>query len=85
MLAFSVVWVVLATAVVVLATFRKANVTVECEDESRIIQQRAATAQHLDTTDRRGKVFGALAVFYGLVLLSGFVYVGWQNSQQILK
>ena len=91
MLAFSILWVALATAVVVLATVRK--VASRDEDgylhvrdaESRITHQQVSVAQRLDTIDQWGKMVTAAAVVYGLALLTGFCYIGWQNSLQILR
>ena len=91
MLAFSILWVVLASAVVALATARKFAAHEEDDylsvgdSESTKIGQQAVVARHLDTIDRWGKVFTAAAIVYGLVLFSGFLYVGWQNGQQMLK
>lgn len=90
MLAFSLVWVVLAVAVVLMATARKFAAPQEDDylqvrdSERRIANQKFEVAQRLDTTGHWGKAFTAVAVVYGLALLTGFLYVGWQNSQ-ILK
>jgi len=91
MLAFSILWVVLATAVVLLATVKKAASREEGgflhvrDAEGRIIHQQVAVAQRLDSIDQWGKLVTGAAVVYGLLLLAGFCYVGWQNSQQILR
>jgi hypothetical protein len=35
--------------------------------------------------DQWGQIVTGVAVLYCLTLLSGFLYIGWQNTQQILK
>lgn len=91
MLAFSILWVALATAVVLLATVRKVASSEEDgilrvrDAERRIIHQQVAVAKRLDSIDQWGKLMTGAAVVYGLLLLAGFCYVGWQNSQQILR
>ena len=87
MLAFAVVWIVLATAAVVLATQRKfASI-----EDSGFVQARSsevnapADAHGSGVINQLGNVVTGVAVLYCLALLSGFLYIGWENGQQILK
>jgi hypothetical protein len=87
MLAFAVVRIVLATAAVLLATQRKfASI-----EESSLVQVRSsevnapADAHRSSVIDQLGNVVTGIAVLYCLALLSGFLYIGWQNGQLILK
>jgi hypothetical protein len=91
MLAFAVVWIVLATAAVVLATQRKFASIDETSfvevrsSEANPLPQHQAGAHRAGFIDQLGSVVTGVAVLYCLALLSGFLYIGWQNGQQILK
>jgi hypothetical protein len=91
MFAFSIVWVVLATAVVVLATVRKfasvdeENYTPIRASEPQPLHPQGATVRQSSAMDQWGQIVTGVAALYCLTLLSGFLYIGWQNTQQILK
>jgi len=81
MLAFSFFWIVFATVAVVFATVRK---FASIEDTGRV-EADSTESNRGGVIDRWGKVVTGVAVFYCLAILSGFLYIGWQNGQQILK
>ena len=82
MLTFAVVSIVLVTAAVVLATIRKFSAV---EEGGNSPDLRLAAADMAAMVDRWGKVVTGVAVLYCLAILTGFLYIGWQNGQQILK
>ena len=69
MLTYSIVWVVLAATVIVLAMNRKTAANL---DQGEI------------QTGESGKGLAVLAVVYGLLLLAGFVYVSWQHGLELI-
>jgi len=91
MFAFSIVWVVLATAVVLLATVRKfasvdeGNYSPIRASEPQLAHAQRTTGHRTSAMDQWGQIVTGVAVLYCLTLLSGFLYIGWQNTQQILK
>ena len=68
MLTLSIVWLVLATAVTVIATSR-----------------RRMTASNPETRAETGSSLAVLAIAYGIILLIGFVYVGWHQSAGLIR
>ena len=62
MLTLSVLWVVLAATVTMIATMRKAPATTRQEAGTQVRES--------------GHALTFLAVIYGVVLLGGFVYIG---------
>jgi hypothetical protein len=62
MLTLSILWVVLAATVTMLATMRKTPATTRQEAGTQVRES--------------GHVLTLLAVVYGVVLLGGFVYIG---------
>jgi hypothetical protein len=87
MLALSVVWAVLATAVAVLIIARK----VAARDEDDIVHVNAvqannkqtAIAHTLDVIDRWGVTLTVIVLVYGLALLGVFLYNSWVQGQQL--
>ena len=67
---FSIAWVVLAATVSVLAMLR-----------------RAGTADHRSGGRARqsGNILVVLAVVYSVVLIAGFVYIGWHSGLGWIK
>ena len=61
MLTLSILWVVLAASVTMIATMRKAPASVRSNASTRVRES--------------GHALTVLAVIYGLTLLGGFVYV----------
>lgn len=61
MFAFSIIWLVLAVAVIVVATARR----------SESVQQQASVRE----TSTRGNAVVFLAAIYGLALFAGFLYL----------
>lgn len=70
MLTYSIVWLVLAATVIVVAMNRR---TAPVQDRG--------DAQ----TSESGKGLAVLAFVYGAVLLAGFVYVSWQHGLELIK
>ena len=62
---FSVIWVVLAAMVTVLAILRRSST----DDEQGEVQVRQS-----------GKALTVVAVIYSLVLIAGFLYIGWHTA-----
>ena len=71
MMTFSVVWVVLAAAVTVIAMMRRASTN------PRPVE--------VPVNRQSGKGLTVVAVIYSLVLLVGFLYVGWQHGVELIK
>ena len=70
MLTYSIVWVVLAATVIVLAMNRKTATNLDRGDVQ---------------TGESGKGLTVFAVVYGLLLLAGFVYVSWQHGLELIR
>ena len=70
MLTLSMVWLVLAASVTVIAIRRKAS---------------AGPIEGDVQAQESGKAPAVFAVVYGLVLLAGFVYVGWQHGLALIR
>jgi len=70
MLTFSIAWVVLAATVTVLATIRRTSTNQEQGD-----------VQVGDS----GNGMAIFAVLCGIVLLGGFLYIGWQNGLALMQ
>lgn len=87
MLAMSVVWAVLATAVGVLIIVRK--VAARNEDDTlhvngaNVSAQQTAVARTLDMIDRWGVTLTIVVVVYGLALVGFFLYNSWVQGQQL--
>jgi hypothetical protein len=79
---------VLACAVVALAIIRKRvalneDDVVHMTDQTRTARQFSVAAK-LERIDRLGKALTAVVIVYALVLLGQFLYVSWQQSQQLV-
>jgi hypothetical protein len=70
MLTYSIVWVALAAAVIMIAMNRKTATNLDQGDVQ---------------TGESGKGFAVFAVVYGLLLLAGFVYVSWQHGLELIR
>jgi hypothetical protein len=87
MIALSVIWAVLATAVAALIVARK--VAARNEDDSlhvnevRVSVQQTTMAHTLDVIDRWGVTLTVVVVVYGLALLGVFLYNSWVQGQQL--
>jgi hypothetical protein len=66
----SVVWVVLAATVIMLAMLRRIGVSPE-PSEVRVRQS--------------GKALTVVAIVYSLVLIAGFFYIGWEHGLALIK
>ena len=66
---FSIVWVVLAATVTLVAMMHRAGANQD-QVQVRIRQS--------------GKALPAVAIVYSLVLLAGFLYIGWQHGLELL-
>lgn len=70
MLTYSIVWVGLAAAVIMIAMNRKTATNL---DQGEV------------QAGESGKGFAVFAVVYGLLLLAGFVYVTWQHGLELMQ
>jgi len=70
MLTFSILWVMLAAAITVIATMRQ---TASREDQGAV---------QVSESDKGSSV---IAVISCLVLLAGFIYITWQNGLALIK
>ena len=83
------VWAILASAVIALALYRKVAARGEDdmlhvrESEAAINAKQSALAKTLNRIDRWGKTLTVAVVLYGIVLLARFLYVGWEQAQQL--
>jgi len=72
---FSIAWVVLATTVILIAISRKAGLDpVQGKQEQGEIQ-----------IGQTGKVMTLAGIIYSMVLLAGFLYIGWQHGLELVK
>ncbi len=89
-----IAWAVLITmvcALIVLATIRK--VIARNEDdmlhvrdaETGVITKQSRLARTLQSIDTWGKALTVGGIVYGLLLLGYYLYMGWQQSQAIVK
>ncbi|HYL78132.1 MAG TPA: hypothetical protein VEU96_28210 [Bryobacteraceae bacterium] len=70
MLTYSIVWVALAAAVIVIAMNRRTATNLDRGDVP---------------AGESGKGLAVFAIGYGLLLLAGFVYVSWQHGLELIK
>lgn len=66
----SILWVVLAATVTVVAMLRRASAN---QDQGDV------------QVSQSGKALTAVAIVYSLVLLVGFLYIGWQHGLELMK
>ena len=66
----SILWVVLAATVTVVAMLRRASAN---QDQGDV------------QVSQSGKALTAAAIVYSLVLLVGFLYIGWQHGLELMK
>jgi heme/copper-type cytochrome/quinol oxidase subunit 2 len=67
---FPILWLVLAATVTVVANMRRSDTT---RDEGEVQVRRTS------------KLLTGVAVVYSLVLLAGFLYIGWQHGLELIK
>jgi phosphatidylglycerophosphate synthase len=67
---FSILWVVLAATVTIVASMRRSGANQD-HGEVRVRQS--------------GKALTVVAVVYSLVLLAGFLYIGWQHGLALMR
>ena len=72
---FSILWVVLASTVTVIALMRASY------SPSASALKRSGDGQFRQP----GQTLTVLGVIYSLVLLAGFLYIGWQHSLDFMK
>lgn len=65
MMTFSVVWILLAAMVTLFAMMRRAV---------------PARAQAEVQARQSGRALSVVAILYSLVLIAGFLYIGWQTA-----
>jgi hypothetical protein len=66
----SILWIVLAASVIVLAMRRKTDPTQNCG---------------VSRANQSGKALALVAIVYSLVLVAGFLYIGWQHGVEFIK
>jgi phosphatidylglycerophosphate synthase len=66
----SILWVVLAATVTIVASIRRSGANQD-QGEVRVRQS--------------GKALTVVAIVYSLVMLAGFLYIGWQHSLELMK
>jgi hypothetical protein len=69
---FSIVWVVLAATVSVVAMLRKVGVNQD-QDQGEVQARHSA------------RLLTAIGIVYSLVLLAGFLYIGCRHGLELLK
>jgi hypothetical protein len=79
------IWAVLATAVAVLAMYRKG--LAQKEDDSlhvlhgeAVMAEQATITSKLEKVEKWGKLLTAIVVVYGVALCLYYLYLGWQES-----
>ena len=75
-------WAVLATAVLVLAFYRR--IVANKEDdyihvENDVTAQQIAVAKKLEAIDKWGKILTIVAAAFGLIIIALFMYNGWMH------
>jgi len=65
MMTFSVVWILLAAMVTLVATMRRAP---------------PARGPAQVQARQSGKALSVVAILYSLILIAGFLYIGWQTA-----
>jgi hypothetical protein len=83
LLPFTVLWMILAMVVIGLLMYRRWVSREEddtlhvMESDAAMVPQQAALAQKLESIDRWGKALTAIALVYGLIVGSGYLYQSW--------
>ncbi len=75
-------WAVLATAVLVLAFYRRAVANKEDDYlhvNADVAAQQTAVAKKLEAIDRWGKILTIVAAVFGLIIIALFMYNGWMH------
>jgi heme/copper-type cytochrome/quinol oxidase subunit 2 len=67
---FSILWVLLAATVIVVASMRRSGIN---QDQGGVQVRQTV------------KALTAAGIVYSLVLLAGFLYIGWQHSIELMK
>jgi len=87
LLTLFVIWAVLATIVMALALWRKFATRDEDDylhvDDTRATAKQFSLAKTLDAVDKWGKVLTAIVVIYGIGLLAAYMYISWNEGNQI--
>lgn len=85
---FVAAWALLATAVAILAIYRRKISHSEDElihvqeAEAARVSHQAAVAQRLETVDRWGKILTVIALVYGFLIAAAYFYLVWQEGTQ---
>lgn len=75
-------WAVLATAVLVLAFYRRAIASKEDDYihvNTDVAAQQSSLAKRLEAIDRWGKILTIVAAVFGLFVIAMFMYNGWMH------
>lgn len=75
-------WAVLATAVLVLAFYRRAVANKEDDYlhvDAAVAAQQTALAKRLEQIDKWGKILTVIAALFGLLVIALFMYNGWMH------
>lgn len=76
MLTYSIVWLALAAAVIIIARRRSAP-ALQNACPAPVTGETSAAGEH-------GSGLALLAILYGLLLLAGFVYISWRYGLELL-
>jgi uncharacterized membrane protein len=88
LLPFAILWVILASAVIVLIVRRKMvasheDDTIHMNAAGPAISDQVAVAGKLEQIDKWGKLLTVITVALGLLVAAAYVYQFWVNSAQI--
>lgn len=90
MFALTILWTLLAAAVIGLALYRKIAVAPREDDlihvgagEERLISRQEATTRKLDAIDKWGKILTIVVIVSGLAIASVYLYQAWIAGQTL--
>jgi hypothetical protein len=89
MIPLTILWSLLAIAVIGLALYRKLVASREDDlihvgaGEEELISRQLEIAQKLEEIDRLGKILTVVTLIFGLVIAAIFLYQGWVQSQAL--
>ncbi len=77
-----VIWAILATAVLVLAFYRRMVANKEDDYvhvEHDVSAQQMSVAKKLEVIDKWGKILTVITAAFGLIIIAVFLYNGWMH------
>ncbi|HUA84299.1 MAG TPA: hypothetical protein VMB85_10605 [Bryobacteraceae bacterium] len=87
----TILWALLAAAVIALALYRKLAVASRQDydlihvgpGEEELIPQQRALSEKLDAIDKWGKILTMATLIFGLAIASVYLYQAWVASQRL--